>query len=179
MNYLNQSRVKLKIIIIFCKIYFDLNFIYSFFCYSHEESRSIETTSISPIPRPVSSINMATLIAQSSFPVCISPPPSPSCPQVSSLGGSQPSSISLSPVKLSGVYVQTLAGQLRSEPPSLDTAAPLNDQNSQCEEAEVATTVLKRAVSCDSICSDTSVALGDLEMFNVTGYLCVGLEYDR
>lgn len=39
--------------------------------------------------------------------------------------------------------------------------------------------VIKRALSCDSVCSDTSVALGDLETFNITGYLCIGLEYDR
>ena len=38
---------------------------------------------------------------------------------------------------------------------------------------------LQRAMSCDSVCSDTSVVLGDLEEPNVTGYLCVGLEYDR
>lgn len=38
--------------------------------------------------------------------------------------------------------------------------------------------MIKRALSCDSVCSDTSVALGDLETFNVTGYLCIGLEYD-
>ncbi|GFG33661.1 hypothetical protein Cfor_11711 [Coptotermes formosanus] len=37
---------------------------------------------------------------------------------------------------------------------------------------------LQRAMSCDSVCSDTSVVLGDLEEPNVTGYLCVGLEYD-
>ncbi|KAJ8982656.1 hypothetical protein NQ317_019057 [Molorchus minor] len=47
---------------------------------SNEETRSIETTSISPIPRPVSSVNVATLISQSSFPVCITPPPSPCTP---------------------------------------------------------------------------------------------------
>lgn len=38
---------------------------------------------------------------------------------------------------------------------------------------------LKRAVSCESVCSDTSVVLGDLEEPHVTGYLCVGLDYDR
>ncbi|XP_033608197.1 synaptotagmin-12 isoform X3 [Cryptotermes secundus] len=38
---------------------------------------------------------------------------------------------------------------------------------------------LQRAVSCDSVCSDTSIVLGDLQEPNVTGYLCVGLEYDR
>lgn len=47
------------------------------------------------------------------------------------------------------------------------------------EEAEVSAATLKRAISCDSVCSDTSVGLGDLEEPNVTGYLCIGLEYDR
>lgn len=121
---------------------------------------------------------MSTILAQSSFPVCISPPPSPSCPLVSSLGTTQQSSASLKAVKLSGVYERTVAGQLHSETSGL-TQAPSNEPTSQCEETEVVATALKRAMSCDSICSDTSVALGDLEMFNVTGYLCVGLEYDR
>lgn len=40
-------------------------------------------------------------------------------------------------------------------------------------------TVLKRAMSCDSVCSDTSVVLGDLEEPNISGYLCIGIEYDR
>lgn len=48
----------------------------------------------------------------------------------------------------------------------------------QYEEVVITTSNLKRAISCDSICSDTSIALGDLEDFNVTGYLCIGLEYD-
>ncbi|GLV35761.1 Synaptotagmin 12 [Carabus blaptoides fortunei] len=38
--------------------------------------------------------------------------------------------------------------------------------------------VLKRAMSCDSVCSDTSVVLGDLEEPNISGYLCIGIEYD-
>ncbi|XP_046430663.1 uncharacterized protein LOC124184703 [Neodiprion fabricii] len=38
---------------------------------------------------------------------------------------------------------------------------------------------LKRAVSCDSVCSDTSVVLGDLEETPIVGHLCVGLEYER
>jgi hypothetical protein len=38
---------------------------------------------------------------------------------------------------------------------------------------------LQRAMSCDSVCSDTSVILGDLDPPHVTGHLCVGLEYDR
>lgn len=121
---------------------------------------------------------MSTILAQSSFPVCISPPPSPSCPLVSSLGTTQQSSAYLKTVKLPGVYERT-GGQLHSETTSRVIQAPSNEPSSQCEETEVVATALKRAMSCDSICSDTSVALGDLEMFNVTGYLCVGLEYDR
>ncbi|XP_048511026.1 uncharacterized protein LOC105684151 isoform X1 [Athalia rosae] len=38
---------------------------------------------------------------------------------------------------------------------------------------------LKRAVSCDSVCSDTSVVLGDLEETPIVGHICVGLEYER
>lgn len=46
-------------------------------------------------------------------------------------------------------------------------------------EAERCVAPLKRAVSCDSVCSDTSVVAADLHEPNVTGYLCIGLEYDR
>ncbi|XP_049861711.1 synaptotagmin-12-like [Schistocerca gregaria] len=38
---------------------------------------------------------------------------------------------------------------------------------------------LRRAASCESVCSDTSVVLGDLQEAPVAGYLCVGLESDR
>jgi len=38
---------------------------------------------------------------------------------------------------------------------------------------------LQRAMSCDSVCSDTSVILGDFEPPHVTGHLLIGLEYDR
>lgn len=44
---------------------------------------------------------------------------------------------------------------------------------------ETVPVILKRAISCDSVCSDTSVALEDLEEVNITGYLCIGLEYER
>ncbi|CAG7784788.1 unnamed protein product [Allacma fusca] len=37
---------------------------------------------------------------------------------------------------------------------------------------------LQRAMSCDSVCSDTSVVLGDLDQPQLTGHLCIGLEYD-
>ncbi|CAL8105050.1 unnamed protein product [Orchesella dallaii] len=37
---------------------------------------------------------------------------------------------------------------------------------------------LQRAMSCDSVCSDTSVILGDLDPPHMTGHLCIGLEYD-
>lgn len=38
---------------------------------------------------------------------------------------------------------------------------------------------LKRAISCESVCSDTSVVLGDIEDVTVVGHICVGLEYER
>ncbi|XP_015605422.1 uncharacterized protein LOC107272621 isoform X2 [Cephus cinctus] len=38
---------------------------------------------------------------------------------------------------------------------------------------------LKRAVSCESVCSDTSVVLGDLEETPIVGHVCVGLEHER
>lgn len=47
------------------------------------------------------------------------------------------------------------------------------------ESGEQLPPALQRAVSCDSVCSDTSIALGDLLEPNVTGYLCVGLEYEK
>ncbi|KAK9708300.1 hypothetical protein QE152_g27291 [Popillia japonica] len=50
---------------------------------------------------------------------------------------------------------------------------------SEGEDSEHMSAAIKRALSCDSVCSDTSVALGDLEEINVTGYLCIGFEYER
>ncbi|XP_066593086.1 uncharacterized protein Syt12 isoform X2 [Prorops nasuta] len=38
---------------------------------------------------------------------------------------------------------------------------------------------LKRAISCESVCSDTSVVLNDLEEAPVVGNVCVGLEHER
>ncbi|XP_046830240.1 uncharacterized protein LOC124429248 [Vespa crabro] len=38
---------------------------------------------------------------------------------------------------------------------------------------------LKRAISCESVCSDTSVVLNDLEEAPVVGLVCVGLEHER
>ncbi|XP_043486029.1 uncharacterized protein LOC122513677 isoform X1 [Polistes fuscatus] len=38
---------------------------------------------------------------------------------------------------------------------------------------------LKRAISCESVCSDTSVVLNDLEEAPVVGHVCVGLEHER
>lgn len=42
-------------------------------------------------------------------------------------------------------------------------------------------TALKRAVSCESVSSESSVVLGDLEQIAppVTGSLCIGLQYDK
>ncbi|XP_017891296.1 uncharacterized protein LOC108631686 [Ceratina calcarata] len=38
---------------------------------------------------------------------------------------------------------------------------------------------LKRAISCESVCSDTSVMLNDLEEAPIVGHVCVGVQYDR
>ncbi|XP_014473911.1 PREDICTED: uncharacterized protein LOC106744029 [Dinoponera quadriceps] len=38
---------------------------------------------------------------------------------------------------------------------------------------------LKRAISCESVCSDTSVNLNDLEESPIVGHICVGLEHER
>ncbi|XP_029055887.1 uncharacterized protein LOC114882891 [Osmia bicornis bicornis] len=38
---------------------------------------------------------------------------------------------------------------------------------------------LKRAISCESVCSDTSVVLNDLEEAPIVGHVCVGIEYDK
>ena len=38
---------------------------------------------------------------------------------------------------------------------------------------------LQHAVSCESVCSDTSVTLGDLDEAPVVGHVCVGLEHER
>lgn len=115
-----------------------------------------EKTSISPIPRPVSSLNMTTLMQSQQFPVCLTPPPSPAvnAPQA--------------PPKFN-TFSQQQQQQQQAEGGSSSTA----------DEGEVMSSTIKRALSCDSVCSDTSVALGDLEEPNITGYLCVGLEYDR
>lgn len=48
----------------------------------------------------------------------------------------------------------------------LELEAPLDESN------------LKRAISCESVCSDTSVNLNDLET-PIVGHICVGLEYER
>lgn len=71
--------------------------------------------------------------------------------------------------------VHSLKNQIVSSSSSVPSPS-----NQHYDETDVITTTnLKRAISCDSICSDTSIALGDLEDFNITGYLCIGLEYDR
>lgn len=38
---------------------------------------------------------------------------------------------------------------------------------------------LQRAVSFESVCSDTSVTLGDLDEAPIVGHVCVGLEHER
>ncbi|CAG9860543.1 unnamed protein product [Phyllotreta striolata] len=133
----------------------------------YHESSFIEKTSICPIPRPVSSINMTALLSQSSLPHNLTPPPSPS---ISQLPESNASRYQYStPVKISGLYGQP---QPQPQPPAVPDSPTF-----AVEDVEVVPVNLKRAISCESVCSDSSVALGDLE-FNITGYLCIGLEYD-
>lgn len=60
----------------------------------------------------------------------------------------------------------------------------LNSGNEQINSLQTNTdTGLKRAMSCDSVNSESSVLLADLEQHNnvptVTGQLCVGLQYDK
>ncbi|XP_030745465.1 synaptotagmin-12 [Sitophilus oryzae] len=123
----------------------------------------IESTTISPIPRPVSSVNVATLASQSSFPVNLDPPPPSPSRNVSRTQSA--------PLKLSSAATQQQISEIKDK--SGDVGA-----SSSFEETDVISDNLKRALSCDSVCSDTSVALGDLEDLNVSGYLCIGLEYD-
>ncbi|KAL0268766.1 UNVERIFIED_CONTAM: hypothetical protein PYX00_010582 [Menopon gallinae] len=66
----------------------------------------------------------------------------------------------------------------RSKLRSADHPPLVSQASLEREEALTQVQGLKRAVSCESVCSDTSVALGDLEEPHVTGYLCVGLDYD-
>lgn len=145
-----------------------------FNCFRYDESSFIEKTSICPIPRPVSSVNMAALLSQSqsSFPVCLTPPPSPSMFQLPTSSESTTLHYPVTPpMKISGVYIQ---------PNQMQATAVPDSPSFPVEDVEVVLpAMLKRAISCDSVCSDTSVALGDLEILNVTGYLCIGLEYDR
>lgn len=129
----------------------------SLFTFLFSKDDFYEKTSISPIPRPVSSLNMTTLMQSQQFPVCLTPPPSPA------VNAPQPSP------KFNTFNQQQQQQQQQAEGGSSSTA----------EEGEVMSSTIKRALSCDSVCSDTSVALGDLEEPNITGYLCVGLEYDR
>lgn len=68
-------------------------------------------------------------------------------------------------------------GGQRSAPGSV--LAPTPREGAPDPEDLPPTAALKRAVSCDSVCSDTSVNLENLEESNTTGFLCIGLEYDR
>lgn len=103
------------------------------------------TTSIRPIPRPVSSVNMVALQQHAAiatgYPFInpLPPPPTPTANQQ---------------------VVSAVIGSSSDEPDPLANIS------------------LKRALSCESVCSDTSVALENLEASNITGYLCIALEYD-
>lgn len=56
-----------------------------------------------------------------------------------------------------------------------------NRQGSQGPEPEPPPDVtdLKRAISCESVCSDTSASICDLEEIAVVGHVCIGLEFER
>lgn len=151
-------------------------------CFNYRDSLAIESTTISPIPRPVSSLNMAALAAQSSFPVSLDPPP------VSrNVSRTQSAPLKLSAIQQLPTSTTTETKSSRSHQFLFKTiysfflvSEKLLETCGSFDEAEVPPVIaIKRALSCDSVCSDTSVALGDLEVFNVTGYLCIGLEYDR
>lgn len=62
-----------------------------------------------------------------------------------------------------------------------EATSPVNRRGSQGPEPEPPPdeSNLKRAVSCESVCSDTSVNLGDLEDVTIVGHVCVGLEHER
>jgi len=61
---------------------------------------------------------------------------------------------------------------------NINKSVPHVEKEPSVEELPPAS-VLKRAISCDSLSSDTSVVLENLEEHNVTGFLCIGLEYDK
>ena len=75
---------------------------------------------------------------------------------------------------------ESYGGYSSSELPG-EIPSPVNRRGSQGPEPEPPPdeSNLKRAVSCESVCSDTSVNLGDFEDATIVGHVCVGLEHER
>ncbi|XP_059478592.1 synaptotagmin-12 [Neocloeon triangulifer] len=111
------------------------------------------------VPRPAPSQ------LQRNFPLI--PPPPPKTPKVTSI---------LPPPSFADPVPQTTESE--DEGGVVAKPVPAIVKESSVEELPPSS-ALKRAVSCDSLSSDTSVVLEHLEEPNVTGYLCIGLEYDK
>jgi hypothetical protein len=75
-------------------------------------------------------------------------------------------------------YQQKSAPALIFPGVNINKCVPRVEKEASVEELPPSS-VLKRAISCDSLSSDTSVVLENLEEPNVTGYLCIGLEYEK
>ena len=100
--------------------------------------------------------------------------------QVSGIGSSSNIIGSTAPVPLSSTSSPVASYRARSfslRQASVDSIGDSSDLGSP--DGSSSLPFLQRAMSCDSVCSDTSVVLGDLDAPHITGYLCVGLEYDR
>ena len=110
---------------------------------------------------------------------------------MTNIGGSPPATASIPPQPLRPAPAPQTSRPAPAPPPVERPPAPADNLTEvptvsaaimpadDPDSGEQLPPALQRAMSCDSVCSDTSVVLGDLEEPNVTGYLCVGLEYDR
>lgn len=78
----------------------------------------------------------------------------------------------------SGVISASTGGRVLLRQSSFGKPSPDPTNNQSCD---TNTSALKRAISCDSVSSESSVVLGDLEQIAppVTGSLCIGLQYDK
>lgn len=88
---------------------------------------------------------------------------------------------------VSDTYLEQYSTQKKLQTNALNRTSSrqsiLNSANDQTNTLQTTDTELKRAMSCDSVNSESSVLLADLEQQNnvptVTGQLCVGLQYDK
>lgn len=108
---------------------------------------------------------MTTATPRNQYPSTTTPPPTPITPSVRAVC----TTFGPAPQPIKQQQSQQATGNGRQ----LEEAADIAAAEQQLP------AVLKRAMSCDSVCSDTSVVLGDLEEPNISGYLCIGIEYDR